>query len=53
MASKSEEIDEKSSNKTPVTEYNVTLFVDKYAASPKKSEVFYDKETTLNRLCNF
>jgi hypothetical protein len=46
MASKPEE-----TNKTPITEYDVTLFVDKYATSPKKSEVFYDKETTLNRLC--
>jgi hypothetical protein len=45
MACKPEE-----ANKTPVTEYDVTLFVDKYATSPKKSEGFYNKETTLNRL---
>jgi hypothetical protein len=37
-------------SKQCVIEYYVTLFVDKYATSPKKSEVFYDKDTALNRL---
>ncbi|PNF42946.1 hypothetical protein B7P43_G11497 [Cryptotermes secundus] len=44
MASKKEE-----ASKKCVTEYYVTLLVDKYATSPKKSEVFYDKEIALNR----
>jgi len=46
-------------NKTFVTEYNVILLVDKNPTCPKKSEVFYNEEITLNRLrkflyyCNF
>jgi hypothetical protein len=45
VGSKNEE-----ASKTCIIEYYVTLFVDKYANSPKKSEVFYDKGITLNRL---
>lgn len=40
-------------NKTPVTEYDVKLFIDNYGASSKKSEVLYNKATALNRLCFF
>jgi len=36
-----------------VTEYNVTLLVDKNPTCPKKSEVFYNEGITLNRLCWF
>jgi tRNA G26 N,N-dimethylase Trm1 len=48
MESKGEE-----GNKTFVTEYNVRLLVDKNSTRPKKSEVFYNAEITLNRLCWF
>ena len=40
-------------NKIFVTEYNVKLLVDKNPTCPKKSEVFYNEEITLNRLCWF
>jgi hypothetical protein len=45
MASGKEE-----ASKKCVIEYYVTLLVDKHVTSPKKSEVFYDKEISLNRL---
>jgi tRNA G26 N,N-dimethylase Trm1 len=48
MESKGEE-----GNKVFVTEYNVRLLVDKNPTCPKKSEVFYNEEITLNRLCWF
>lgn len=48
MESKGEE-----GNKIFVTEYNVCLLVDKNPTCPKKSEVFYNEEITLNRLCWF
>ena len=48
MESKGEE-----RNKIFVTEYNVRLLVDKNPTCPKKSEVFYNEEITLNRLCWF
>ncbi|KAJ9576465.1 hypothetical protein L9F63_006678 [Diploptera punctata] len=38
-----------SSSEVTVNEYDVTLLVDENATSPKKSEVFYDKEIALNR----
>jgi hypothetical protein len=40
-------------SKECVIEYYVTLLVDKHATSPKKSEVFYDKDTALIRLSSF
>jgi len=40
-------------NKTFVAEYNVILLVDKNPTCPKKSEVFYNEEITLNRLRKF
>jgi tRNA G26 N,N-dimethylase Trm1 len=43
----------KEGNKTFVSEYNVRLLVDKNSTCPKKSEVFYNEEVTLNRLCWF
>jgi hypothetical protein len=48
MESKGEE-----GNKTFVTEYNVRLLVDKNSTCPKKSEVYYNEEIKLNRLCKF
>ncbi|XP_069698025.1 TRMT1-like protein [Periplaneta americana] len=51
MANKPEEENGKSncSNTISVVEYDVTLIVDECATSPKKAEVFYDKEIALNR----
>jgi tRNA G26 N,N-dimethylase Trm1 len=38
-------------SKTYVNEYNVRLLVDESRTCPKKSEVFYNEDITLNRLC--
>jgi tRNA G26 N,N-dimethylase Trm1 len=43
----------KEGKKRFVTEYNVILLVDKNLTCPKKSEVFYNEEITLNRLRKF
>ena len=39
-----------SSSTVTVNEYEVTLHVDEHATSPKKSEVFYNKDVASNRL---
>ena len=39
-----------SSSKATVNEYGVNLVIDEDVKCPKKSKIFYDKETALNRL---